>query len=117
MVENQVTVEQRKDSSWLIALAGEHDLSTMPVLEAAVEQVFAQGTTILVDLSDTAFIDSTTLGTLIRAQQRADTNPGERLVLVAPPDSAAERIIDVTGTRSMLRIYDTRAKADEALRT
>jgi anti-anti-sigma factor len=116
MVESQVMVEQRADSSWLIALNGEHDLATQPVLEDALERVFATGTTILLDLTDATFMDSTVLGTVIRAQQRADRNAHERLLVVAPPESPAGRIIELSGTGSILQLFESRTAAETALK-
>ena len=85
MVESQVILEQRGSSLWRISLLGEHDLSTLPQLQNALDDVFSKGTTIVIDLSDTTFIDSSVIRTLIQAQARANATAGEELVLVAPP--------------------------------
>ncbi len=115
MFENRVVVEQFGSSSWQISLMGEHDLSTLPQVQNVLEQVFSKGTTIVIDLSGTTFIDSSVIGLLIEGQVRANANPSEELVLVAPPGTPAADVIELAGVRPVLRIYDSRKDAENAL--
>jgi anti-sigma B factor antagonist len=115
MVENRVVVDHLGPSSWQISLWGEHDLSTVPQLENALDEVFSQGTTIVIDLSETTFVDSSVIGALIDAQVRANGNAGEELVVVAPPGSRAAEVIELAGVRPVLRVYNSRADAENAL--
>jgi anti-anti-sigma factor len=115
MVESRVAVEQYGDASWRITFTGEHDLSTVPAIREALDQVFGHGTNILLDFSEATFIDSSVLGQLAEAQRRVDENADERLVLAVPPASPAALVIDLTGMRRVLRVYDSRDEAAEAL--
>jgi anti-anti-sigma factor len=115
MVENRVVVDQFGPSSWHISLQGEHDLSTVPQLENVLGQVFAQGTNNVIDLSETTFVDSSVIGALIDAQVRANDSAGEELVVVAPPGSRAAEVIELAGVRPVLRVYNSRADAENAL--
>jgi anti-sigma B factor antagonist len=111
MNESRVTAEQHESGVWLIDLIGEHDLSTVPAVSGALDEVFATGTRIVIDLSETTFIDSTTIGTLVDAQRRADDNPDESLIVVAPPESQARAVFDLVGVDQMLRISESRDAA------
>ncbi len=115
MVENKVVVEQYAHASWRITFTGEHDISTVPAIRQALDEVFGYGTNILLDFSEATFIDSSVLSQLVKAQRRADANADERLVLAVPPASPPALVIDLTGMREVLRIYDSRDEAAEAL--
>ena len=115
MVENKVVVEQYAHASWRITFTGEHDISTVPAIRQALDEVFGHGTNILLDFSEATFIDSSVLSQLVKAQRRADANADERLVLAVPPASPPALVIDLTGMREVLRIYDSRDEAAEAL--
>ena len=104
--------EQVGESNWIVELVGEHDLATVPDLERALAEVEAHGTSVIVDLSETTFIDSTILGVIVGFAE----NPAERVALVVPPGTVPRRVIDVVGMQSRFSIYDTRAEAAEALK-
>jgi anti-anti-sigma factor len=87
----------------------------VPAIREALDQVFGHGTNILLDFSEATFIDSSVLGQLAEAQRRVDENADERLVLAVPPASPAALVIDLTGMRRVLRVYDSRDEAAEAL--
>lgn len=102
--------EQLGPSTWVLKLVGEHDLSTAPAVDAAFEQIEASGTTVVVDFTETSFIDSTVLGALITRARR-----GETLLLVAPKTGTARRTLDLVGLTGTLTTFDTRAEALQAV--
>ena len=66
-----IKTEQLGDGTSLISLAGEVDLYTAPEFKQQLLEVIGQGAkTVLVDLTDTTFIDSTTLGVLVGGVKR-----------------------------------------------
>jgi anti-anti-sigma factor len=71
--------------SAVVTLCGEHDLASGPDLERALQPLFGR---VLVDLSGCRFIDSTTIGLLIR-KARELALEGYSLELYAPPENAA----------------------------
>jgi anti-anti-sigma factor len=82
-----------------LAPAGELDIATVPLLEAAFDEVErGSATKIVVDLSAITFIDSTGLQLLLRMNERCDE--AQRLEIVASP--AVERLLDITGLRDQL---------------
>jgi anti-anti-sigma factor len=109
-----VAVDRIGPSSWVVELRGEHDLSTVESLHTELEAIFAQGTTVVIDLSDATFVDSAVLNELITAQRRVDADENERLAVVAPRDGFPARVLDLVHLDRLLSIFETRA---EALRT
>ncbi len=107
-MESRVLVEERGAGLWLLVLAGEHDLSTAPQLEQALAEIEQGGSDVIVDFSQAAFIDSTTL----RAVLVHAAKPSERVVVVAPPGGAPRRLFDLAlpGV-DRLPVCDTRAEA------
>lgn len=101
-----VEIERLGDSLWVLQLAGEHDLSTVPTIDAACDRIAETGTTVVADLSEASFIDSTVIRTLLRLVER-----GEDLLLVVPKQGAVRRTLDLTGVLALLPVFETRAAA------
>jgi anti-sigma B factor antagonist len=115
MADSDVLVTHLGGDQWVIAVEGEHDLSNISHLQAALNGVFATGTSIVLDLSDATFIDSSVIRTLLAAHQRAQATTGEQLAIVAPEHSFTGRVIDLTGLQPLLPIYATKPAALRAI--
>ncbi len=101
---------------YVISLAGEVDLYTAPEFKAQLLDVIANGATqVIVDFTDTTFIDSTTLGVLVGGVKRLRSNDGE-LSLVCS-DRNITKIFEITGLDRVFTIYPTRAEAVEQVAT
>lgn len=106
-----IKTEQRSSESYVLSLAGEVDLYTAPEFKQQLLEVIGQGATdVLVDLTDTTFIDSTTLGVLVGGIKRLRERNG-RLALVCN-DRNITKIFEITGLDKVFDIYPSR---DEAL--
>jgi anti-sigma B factor antagonist len=89
-----------------LTVDGELDLATVAQLDAALEQVQANGSTMLcLDLAKVRFMDSTGLRCLLRARRRAQDD-GRRLLLTNLP-SGVERLFEVTGVGRVFEITPT----------
>ena len=105
-----IKTEELGDSSYIISLAGEVDLYTAPEFKQQLLEVIAQGARhVVVDFSDTTFIDSTTLGVLVGGVKRLRTNDGQ-LSLVCS-DRNITKIFEITGLDRVFTIYPTREEA------
>jgi anti-sigma B factor antagonist len=105
-----IKTEQLGNDTALIALAGEVDLYTAPEFKQQLLEVIGQGAkTVLVDLTDTTFIDSTTLGVLVGGVKRLRPNGGQ-LALVCN-DRNITKIFEITGLDRVFTIYPTRDEA------
>ena len=105
-----IKTEQLGDSTALISLAGEVDLYTAPEFKQQLLDVIAKGAKeVVVDFSDTTFIDSTTLGVLVGGVKRLRTNEGQ-LSLVCS-DRNITKIFEITGLDRVFTIHPTREEA------
>jgi anti-sigma B factor antagonist len=110
-VNFDVKTEKVDESTYVIALAGEVDLYTAPEFKQQLLDVIGGGgKDVVVDFSDTTFIDSTTLGVLVGGVKRLRAQEG-RLSLVCS-DRNIRKIFEITGLDRVFTIYPTR---DEAL--
>lgn len=107
----RITTSRLDEAVWLLELIGEHDLASVSDLQAALAPIFERGTCIILDLSQTTFIDSTILGEIIRTHERAQSTPGEELVVVAPPGTAAARVFELTDMHRLVTVRNTRQAA------
>jgi anti-sigma B factor antagonist len=101
MDSGQIKVDQR-DGVAVIALVGEHDLSTAPDVDAALRLPKAG---LVVDLSPTTFLDSSILGVVVAVARDAEQRQVPFTVVI-PDDSGspARRIFDLTGLASALSV-------------
>ena len=101
---------EQGESRASLALRGELDISSAPVLEEALGRLEAAGPSLLViDLRGLEFMDSTGLRTLVSADQRA-REAGRRLAIVRGPE-AVDRIFNVTRLDERLELVDDPAVA------
>ncbi|MBA2615628.1 MAG: STAS domain-containing protein [Actinobacteria bacterium] len=109
-----IKTEKLREDAYLIALAGEVDLYTAPEFKQQLLELVGQGgKSIVVDFSDTTFIDSTTLGVLVGGVKRLRPNGGQ-LSLVCS-DRNITKIFEITGLDKVFPIYATREEAVEQL--
>jgi anti-sigma B factor antagonist len=105
-----LTTQELGGGSAVIALAGEVDLYTAPELKAElIRLVEAGASNIVVDLTDTTFIDSTTLGVLVSGLKRLRP-AGGRLALVVT-DRNIRKIFEITGLDRVFPILEDREAA------
>ena len=109
-----VKTDKVDDTTYVISLTGEVDLYTAPEFKQQLLDVIGQGgKDVIVDFSDTTFIDSTTLGVLVGGVKRLRTNEGQ-LSLVCS-DRNITKIFEITGLDRVFTIYATRDEAVEQL--
>ena len=104
----------------LLEVNGELDLSTASQLEGPLEEAIAsEKASVLIDLTDCTFIDSTGIALVVRAWQRVDASAGNGggggLVLCCQNEQV-RRVLEVTGLEHSLRVFATRDEAVAALR-
>jgi anti-sigma B factor antagonist len=109
-----IKTEQLAEGAYVISLAGEVDLYTAPEFKQQLLEVIAQGAKhVIVDFSNTTFIDSTTLGVLVGGVKRLRTNDGQ-LTLVCT-DRNITKIFEITGLDRVFSIYGSRDDAVAAI--
>lgn len=108
-------IVDRVECAWVLTLRGEHDLSTNPSLRDELERAFGRGSTVIVDLSEVAFIDSTVLRGLVYGHDAAVKHEEHTIAVVAPKDGFARRLLGMTGLSKLLPVYESRGEALAAL--
>jgi anti-sigma B factor antagonist len=92
---------QEHDGVAVMALSGELDMATAPILRRNLAQIEDGGApAITLDLREVTFIDSSGLKELVEASLRAQSN-GHRL-LMSGPSPAAKRLFELTGMQFLL---------------
>jgi anti-sigma B factor antagonist len=106
-------VEQVAADVWVIALTGEIDLYTAPEFKQQLIDVIAQGAKqVVVDLTETTFIDSTTLGVLVGGVKRLRPNDGQLSIVCS--DRNITKIFEITGLNRVFTIHADRTEALES---
>ena len=109
-----INTEQLGDEAYVISLAGEVDLYTAPEFKQQLLDVIAKGgKQVVVDFTNTTFIDSTTLGVLVGGVKRLRPAGGS-LTLVCTDDNIT-KIFEITGLDRVFTIYKTREEAIQDL--
>jgi anti-sigma B factor antagonist len=90
--------------SWpVVKVSGEVDIQTSPVLEEHVQRVLNDGaSSMVVDLGETTFLDSTGLSVLIAGLKRCQDAGGTMRVVSPPPN--VRRVFEVTGLTDVFQI-------------
>ncbi|MDP9257200.1 MAG: STAS domain-containing protein [Actinomycetota bacterium] len=98
--------------TWLIALGGEHDLSTAALLEEETIGVWPCAALVVVDLSGAAFMDSTVVHWLISAKRELEAcGTGALRIVEGPGGSFAARLFGLLSVGDVLVCYRTRRDA------
>lgn len=101
----EISRQELSESAWLVALAGEHDLSTASEVRRAIDAAARPGSTVVLDLSAATFIDSSVIGEIVEG-----VRDGE-LVVVAVPGTEPRRILDIVGAGNVITLVDDREGA------
>jgi anti-sigma B factor antagonist len=101
-----LVVDVRHDgTAAIVSMAGELDVSTAPELVDICQTVYAQGTRdVVLDLTDTSFLDSSGLRALIGAQQLFGDHGGH--VRLSHPSEPVMRLLEITGLSAYFSIED-----------
>jgi anti-anti-sigma factor len=108
-----VTLAPRDPPAAVVALVGEHDAYSAERLDTELTVLLDEGRRIVVDLRETAFIDSTTLSVLLGARLRGEQSSlGFALLLPERRYTQVHQILELTGLGPTFAIF---AKLDAAL--
>jgi anti-sigma B factor antagonist len=109
-----VTEHPIDDQRHVLAVRGEIDLFTAPELKQVLaESIEAGRIRIIVDLTETTFLDSTALGVLIGAVKRLRSREGA--LAIVNTDENISKTFEITGLDQIFTILPTREEAVEAV--
>lgn len=99
-----------------ISVRGELDLSTAPELEGPLEQTLENGKgSVLIDLTECEFIDSTGIALIVRAWQRLQSGENGRALVICSQNDQVRRVLEITGLELSIPVHTTRDEALAAL--
>ena len=102
-----VATETRPEGVRIVALSGELDLNTAPRFEAELDQALAgHGASLVIDLSDCEFIDSTGVAVLVRTWQGLGNGSSPRRLVLCCPNRQVRRLFEITGLGEQIEIAD-----------
>jgi anti-sigma B factor antagonist len=105
-----ISTEEPEPTTAVIGLKGEVDLYTCPELKQELLRVIGEGALlVVVDLTETTFIDSTGLGVLVRGVERLNTEGGRLAIVCVDPNMV--KVFEVTGLDRVFSIYASREEA------
>jgi anti-sigma B factor antagonist len=105
----QLATRIERDGAAVVSVRGEVDNDTAPQLRDALSAAFGGGASrVVVDLTETDFLDSSGLGALVGvSKQNADRGP---LVLVCPKPNL-RKLFEISRLDEVLPVHDTLAAA------
>jgi anti-anti-sigma factor len=113
MAPISVTLAPRDPPAAVVALVGEHDAYSAQRLESELSMLLDDRRSLVVDLRDTEFIDSTTLSVLLSSRRRAEESGlGFVLLLSDREYTHVNQLLDLTRLGAKFAIL---GKLDEAL--
>jgi anti-sigma B factor antagonist len=109
-----IQTEKVADDVYVIALTGEIDLYTAPEFKQQLLDIVGRGAkNVVVDLTETTFIDSTTLGVLVGGVKRLRPEGGQ--LSIVSSDRNITKIFEITGLNRVFPLHATRADALESV--
>src|SRR5687767_12502692 len=107
-----VRCEQR-DGGAVVIVIGEVDLSTSPAMREQLIAPEAQRDTVVLDLREVTFMDSSGLGTIVGQHKRARER-GFRFAIAVGGAAAVDRILVLAQLTQVLEVVRTPAEAPPA---
>jgi anti-sigma B factor antagonist len=106
----EVVVKKLSDVT-IVHVAGEVDVASVPALRGRLDDLTPGDGSVIVDLTDVGFLDSTGLGALVAGWKRFQSGEGtaQFSLVVTRPDIL--RILKVTGLTDVLTVHPSVAEA------
>jgi anti-anti-sigma factor len=100
-------VDTRVPGVALVSLTGEHELYGAPKLQEQIDLLIEVGLSIVIDLTEAVFLDSSIVGVLLIAQKFAAASGVDyRVVLGESTGEPVRRMFDITGLGEVLPIVE-----------
>jgi anti-sigma B factor antagonist len=96
----------REDQRSVVAVRGAVDLATCDEVWDGIDRALGFGGPLVIDLTETTFVDSSGMALLVRAQSRltADADP----IVVRGPSRAVRAVMEITGLDTVVTIEPPR---------
>lgn len=96
----------REDDRWFLHVRGEVDMSNVPGLSSAIEEALPNDApSVVVDLTETTYLDSAGVQLLFRLAGRLRTRR-HLVAIVAPTEGPVRAVLDLVGLAALVSVYD-----------
>ena len=104
MAAESISVKVEQDAA-VVTLRGEHEAFTADKLARHLSGLLAEAVSVVVDLREATFIDSTVVGVLLAARRRAESS-GLRFALLLGSNTGwpVRRLLEVTGLEAQFHV-------------
>ena len=110
MENAQVSLDATSDVP-IVKVAGEIDISTVPLFLEHLDQIPQGISRVIIDFSDLTFIDSSGLNALVAFQKRLDDGTHPSTVHLVATRPSILKVLEVTGLHE---VFPTTATVEEA---
>ena len=87
----------------ILSISGEADVVTAPQIRDALFAIVERSPTVVVDLSELSFVDSTALGVLVSGVKRLRNAGGDLRLVVTQP--RITKVFEITGLTKVFSIF------------
>lgn len=104
------TSSSEVDGVRVVSVRGELDLSTAPDLEGPLQEALSGGeSSVLIDLTECEFIDSTGIALIVRAWQQLDSDDsGSGQLAISNRSEQVQRVLEISGLDLSIQIHPSR---------
>jgi len=103
----RVSVDLRLPGVALVSLSGEHELYDALKLRERISSLLESGRSIVVDLTEAVFVDSSIVGVLLEAKRlAAERGADYSIVLGETTGEAVRRMFELTGLIGILPVVE-----------
>jgi anti-anti-sigma factor len=108
----RIDTDRRVPGMAIVSLVGEHETFSADQIETTLEDAIADGLAVIVDLTETEFLDSAAVTVLLRTRDAAQRR-GLRFALVIDDSTGwqVRQLLEVTGLVSVFPIAPSRDDA------
>jgi anti-sigma B factor antagonist len=112
MIDLETKSELLDGGTCVVSVAGELDMSTAPRFKQTLLGALGNApASVIVDLTECEFIDSSALNIIIGARQRLDGDGVSVGLSIVTPNPTVRRVFEITGLDTMFAIHPSRAAA------
>ncbi len=97
-----VTATELPDGQMVLSVRGEVDIATAPILDRVIASLDDGADSVVLDMSQVSFIDST--GGLALIEVRRQLRQAGRELLVADPSPLVARVLSMTGAEDLVPV-------------
>jgi anti-sigma B factor antagonist len=113
----EVQSEELEGGVRAYTVRGELDMNTAPELERPLEEaVTEEDASVMLDLSDCEFIDSTGIALIVRTWQKLEGDEGKGRFVLCCNNHQVRRLLKITGVEASISMHEQRDAALADLR-